>query len=204
MITPREAIANVVFNELNQLITKNDIYDLLNEIILTDDTEYPLFRLIGSSSDSICYVCFTHNTVIVINALINYLNHSEIDNKLLAQDIFAAVNNNNDEIVYECFINTNVDDEYSPLISASNSSEVINIQRSLPNLSNLLEINENTKITRNEDNKLCLLCYDESVYCCMICKYPICENCVNIISNSSCKCPCCQSYPLKVVKITDD
>lgn len=200
--TAREAIANVVFNELNQLISKNDIYNLLDEIILTNDNENPLFRLIGLANEFIYYVCFTHNTVIVINALIFYLNHSEIDDRMLAHDIFTAITDNG-EIVYECFINTEIEDEYSPLISASNSSEVISIQRSLPDLSNLLEINENEEICRNDDNRSCLLCYEDSTYCCAICKYPMCKNCVSIISNSSCKCPCCQSYPLRVVKVKE-
>ena len=200
MLSIKEVIANVVYNEMNQLIPKNDIYDLLDEIILTQDTTDPLFRLIGYSNDTIYYVCFTHNSVIVINALTNYLNHSEDENRMLAHDIFSAITCN-EEIDYECFVNTEVDDEYSPLISASNSSEIISIQRSLPELSMKVEMKEEQVIERNDDNCSCLLCYEKSEFCCSRCNYPMCSNCISIIGNSSCKCPCCQYIPLQVAKI---
>ena len=199
----REIITNVVFNNLNQLISKLIIYDLLDEIIIDNDTEpNPLFRLIGHSTDSIYYVCLTYNITITIDSLINYLNHSESEDKMLAQDIISSIKDRSN-IIYECFINTSIEDEYSPLISASNSSELITLQRSLPNLSlSPLIIDSQTSITRNDENDSCLLCYNPSSYCCSTCKYPLCSNCVEIISSSSCKCPCCQTEPLKIICIS--
>lgn len=203
MLPVKEVITNVVFNNMNQLISKEDINNLLDEIILTDDIHDPLFRLIGHSNDNIYYLCFTHNTVIVINALTNYLNHSESENHMLSTDIFNAITCE-DEIDYECFVNTEVEDEYSPLISASNNSEVISIQKSLPDMSGLLKIDSSNSVLKNDENKNCLICYEKSKYCCSVCKYPICSKCAKIINNSSCKCPCCQSVPLSLITLIDN
>ena len=202
MLSVKEIITNVVFNDMNQMISKDFIHDLLNEIILTqEDDENPLFRLIGHSRNNVYYVCFTHNLVIVINTLINYLNHLESEeDEISMRDITSSIVSD-EYVVYECFVNSDVSDEYSPLISATNSLEVINIQSSLPDMSGMLEIDDKNIIDRNEENKSCLLCYENSEYCCSVCKYPLCESCLNVLNNSSCKCPCCQMVPLKMIKI---
>lgn len=51
-------------------------------------------------------------------------------------------------------------------------------------------------VDRNNYNSECHLCYEEAMYQCSKCEYPICDKCMKILKKSTGKCPCCQAYPL--------
>lgn len=56
-------------------------------------------------------------------------------------------------------------------------------------------------VNRNDNNSECHLCYEEAVYQCSKCEYPICDKCMQTLKKSTGKCPCCQTYPLHLKKI---
>jgi Tat protein secretion system quality control protein TatD with DNase activity len=61
-------------------------------------------------------------------------------------------------------------------------------------------------VGKNSYNSECHLCYEEAMYQCSKCEYPICDECMKTLKKSTGKCPCCQTYPLilKTISLKDN